>query len=291
MTNVTDLVEEAAARDATAAALASGVVVRDLTDLAELADVYRLYNEIWRPDPANPPVTTELLRALTKAGNYVGGAYDGPRLVGACVGFFGAPPGATLHSHVAGVSAPGRSIGFAVKLHQRAWALRHGLTSISWTFDPLVSRNAYFNLVKLGARAVEYLPNFYGGMHDGINGGGESDRLLVHWDLAGPEVVAAAAGTTRAGATADAVVTLDRSPVVVALDRSPEGRPVLGSLDAPRLRVAVPVDVEVLRRHDPRAAGEWRTAVREVLGTLLAQGARVEGYHRAGWYVVSREDS
>jgi predicted GNAT superfamily acetyltransferase len=282
MTNVTDLIEEAATRDAVAAARASGVVVRDLTELADLAAVYRLYDEIWRPDPTNPPVTTELLRALTKAGNYVSGAYDGTRLVGACVGFFGAPAGSTLHSHIAGVSATGRSIGFALKLHQRAWALRRGLESISWTFDPLVGRNAYFNLVKLAARAVDYLPNFYGGMHDSINGGDESDRLLVHWDLAGPDVQAAAAGTPRVCVPTDAVV---------ALDRAPDGRPALGSLDAPVLKVAVPGDIELLRRHDPRVAGQWRTAVREVLGTLLAHGARIDGYNRAGWYAVSRKDS
>src|SRR5699024_8773798 len=106
------------------------------------------YDRIWRPDPANPPVTTELLRALTKAGNYVTGAYDGAELIGACVGFFGEPAGAALHSHIAGVTgaARGRHVGFALKLHQRAWALRRGVREIAWTFDPLIRRNAYFNL-------------------------------------------------------------------------------------------------------------------------------------------------
>ena len=114
-----------ATRDGLAAAASAGVEVRELHELADLDDVYRLYNSIWRPDPKNPPVTTELLRALTKAGNYVGGAYDGDTLIGACVGFFGAPAEVTMHSHVAGVSsaARGRNVGFALKLHQRAWAL------------------------------------------------------------------------------------------------------------------------------------------------------------------------
>ena len=140
-------------------------------------------------------MTVELLRAFAKAGNYVGGAFEGGRLVGACVGFFHAPPGRPAR-HVAGV-APGlngRHVGFALKLHQRAWALLRGVSEIAWTFDPLVSRNAYFNLVKLGARPAEYLPNFYGTMLDSINGDDDSDRLLVRWRLRSPHVVAASGG-------------------------------------------------------------------------------------------------
>jgi predicted GNAT superfamily acetyltransferase len=73
-----------------AAAGAAGVRIRELTDLADLRAACRLFDEIWRPSPANPPLTVELLRALTKAGNYAAGAYDGSLLVGACVGFFAA---------------------------------------------------------------------------------------------------------------------------------------------------------------------------------------------------------
>src|SRR3712207_7442617 len=65
---------------------------------------------------------------------------------------------------------------FRSKLHQRAWAIARGVHEVAWTFDPLVARNAWFNLTKLGARATEYLPNFYGPMDDGINGADESDR-------------------------------------------------------------------------------------------------------------------
>ena len=181
-----------AVQAADAAALAAGVTVREVADLAELEDVVRLYSTIWGRD-ANPPMTVELLRAFTKAGNYVGGAFEDGRLVGACVGFFHAPAEDALHSHIAGVapSLNGRHVGFALKLHQRAWALLRGVSEIAWTFDPLVSRNAYFNLVKLGAQPAEYLPNFYGTMLDSINGDDDSDRLLVRWRLRSPHVVAA----------------------------------------------------------------------------------------------------
>ena len=278
---------DAAAQAAESAARAAGVTVREITDLRELTGVCLLYNEIWRPDPHNPPVTAELLRALTKAGNYVVGAFDGPELMGACVGFFGPPTDAAMHSHIAGVSAAahGRSVGFALKVHQRAWAMQHGVTTIAWTFDPLVRRNAYFNVVKLSATPAEYLTNFYGGMHDSINSNDDTDRLLVQWDLYLPAVEAACVGKIE---PRDAEAERSRG-AVVGLASSPEGGPIAGTLDGPTVLVAVPPDIETLRTTDPGQAKEWRVALREALATLMADGARVAGFDRAGWYVVTRE--
>ncbi|GAA0923708.1 hypothetical protein GCM10009554_02000 [Kribbella koreensis] len=298
-----------AVRDGLAAAASAGVKIRELRELADLDEVYRLYNSIWRPDPKNPPVTTELLRALTKAGNYVGGAYDGNTLIGACVGFFGAPAEVTMHSHVAGVSsaARGRNVGFALKLHQRAWALERGVTAISWTFDPLIRRNAYFNLTKLAARPTEYLTNFYGPMADSINNADDSDRLLVSWQLDADAVQAAARSSVRSrptSAVADsgghasgsAFSTLSGHlaqmlrEATVLLTSGSDGRPVVGESagDGGTVLVGVPADVEGLRGNDPGAAKEWRLVLREVLGGLMADGARVTGFDRAGWYVVER---
>lgn len=245
------------------------IEVRTVSDLAGLAAIDRMLGAIWSAEPGGGLLGTELLRALAKSGNYVAAAYDGDTLAGACVGFFGPPPVKELHSHVAGVApaAMGRAVGFELKQHQRAWALERGATRISWTFDPLVARNAYFNLAKLGAVPVEYLPDFYGVMHDRINGDQESDRLLVHWELLRP-----------------APPRPDITGAVVALGRS--GEP--GSLDGEILLVAVPEDVETLRRHDPAAARRWRAAVRDTLTALLADGAGFAGFDRAGWYVLRR---
>jgi predicted GNAT superfamily acetyltransferase len=275
---------DAAAQAAEAAARTAGVQVREMSELDDLEAVYRLYDRIWRPDPKNPPVTTELLRGLTKAGNYVSGAFDGAELVGACVGFFSAPAATAMHSHVAGVSpvALGRSVGFALKLHQRAWAMQRDVRHISWTFDPLVSRNAYFNLVKLRAVAIEYLPNFYGGMKDGINGDDDTDRLLAQWELTAAEVVAASAGKIS---PADAEAERRRG-AVIALARSDRGRLVAGKLAGETALVAVPHDIESLRRNDRDCAQQWRVAVRDVLSTAMAAGGHVAGFDRSGWYVV-----
>jgi predicted GNAT superfamily acetyltransferase len=285
-TVATSTTVDAAVAAADAAARASGVQVRELTTQHELDAVYRLYNEIWRPDPTNPPVTGELLRAFSKAGNYVSGAFAGQDLVGACVGFFGAPAGGVLHSHIAGVSgaARGHNVGFALKVHQRAWSLLRGVTAIEWTFDPLVRRNAYFNIVKLAAMPDEYLDNFYGDMHDAINGGDDSDRILVRWQLDSGAVIAACVGSSR---TLDVNVERARG-AEVALAPGADGLPEQQKTDADTLLVAIPPDIETMRTQDPSAAKHWRMAVRESLGVLLADGARVTGFDRAGWYVVQR---
>jgi predicted GNAT superfamily acetyltransferase len=275
-----------AAQAADAAALAAGVTVRELTGLKDLSEVVDLFATIWgRSD--NPPVTLELLRAFTKAGNYVGGAFDGDRLVGACVGFFHAPAEDALHSHIAGVGAqvPGRHVGYALKLHQRAWALLRGVSEIAWTFDPLVSRNAYFNVVKLAGRPVEYLPDFYGPMGDAINGDTDSDRLLVRWRLRDPEVVVACSGLRRPDSAEVALA----GGAVVALGRDELESPVRGRLDGATSLVAVPRDIEALRLADPALAHRWRLEVRQALESLMADGARIIGFDRTGWYVLRRE--
>jgi predicted GNAT superfamily acetyltransferase len=253
------------------AAQAAGVQMRELSSLTELTDVVQLYISIWGEN--RPPASLELLRALTKAGNYVGGAYAGERLVGACVGFFHQPSDDALHSHLAGVSSEylGRSVGFALKLHQRAWAMERGVADIAWTYDPLISRNAHFNLSKLGARAVEYLPNFYGPMADRINGTDDSDRLLVRW--------AVRPSSPAPVGTEDAIT---------ALGIGPDGEPRLGALDAEVSFVCVPRDIGAIRRDDPALAHRWRRAVRDALGTLLQNGSSISGFDRSGRYVVTQ---
>lgn len=261
-----------------AAAHASGTQVRELGEISEFELVTDLFDGIWKPDPANTPANVELMVALSHSGNYVAGAFQGEELVGASVGFLAAPPGTALHSHVTG-TVVGRGIGFALKLHQRAWALSRGLTRITWSYDPLVRRNAYFNIAKLGARPERYLPSFYGQMADAINAGDESDRLLAVWRLADPHAVAACSGKVKPPPVpVDAVVALSAEANL----------PAVGRTDGRVLLVQTPSDIETLRRTDPGSALAWRRAVREVLGGLLDEGARVTGFTAEGHYILER---
>ena len=184
-----DEVVEAARAAAERAAARSGVRVRLLKDLDEVTAAEDLFQRIWAMDKGEPLVSRPLLRALAHGGGYVAGAFRDGSLAGASVGFLGKhEDGLHLHSHISGVAPKlqGASVGFALKQHQRWWALSQGLEEITWTFDPLVRKNAYFNLTKLGAGIVSYEPNFYGAMPDGINRGDESDRCPVSWRLGSP---------------------------------------------------------------------------------------------------------
>ena len=240
-----------------------------------------------------------MLRALTHAGNYAAGAFAdgvfadgglvGGGLVAAAVGFRGdRGDGPELHSHITAV-APGlrnRGVGFALKLHQRSWSLRHEIPTITWTFDPLVSRNAFFNLVKLGARPAAYLRDFYGTMNDAVNAGDDSARVLVEWRLAESRVVRACAGDFTVGTAADLFA---RGPEI-GLDEDAEGLPVAGEPKGRLVLVRVPADIELLRRERGDAARARRRSVRDVLGTLMVGEASVTGFVRDGWYVLERGD-
>ncbi|WP_433271651.1 GNAT family N-acetyltransferase [Actinosynnema sp. CS-041913] len=265
-----------ARRDAHDAAARAGVVVRTLDTLAELGAAYELYRSIWQPAAEHTALTVGILRALAKAGNYVAGAYTDGDLVGIAVGMNGLPDHRHLHSHVAGVSpaTQGRSIGLALKLHQRAWALASGITTITWTFDPLVRRNAYFNLAKLGARPEAYLTDFYGPMDDALNSGDASDRLLVTWPLTEP--------------LPDPTNT-ETEPRPTLINHT-KTAPTAVTETAPRVAVPTPTDIESLRRTAPGIAQAWRSAQRTALTTELDAGSTITGFDRQGNYLITRSE-
>lgn len=214
-----------------------------------------LLRQVWQAD--FPPVAGHLLRTVQHTGGYVFGAHDDAGdLVAVSLGLLSREG---LHSHITGVLPAGqrRGLGLALKRHQRSWALERGLTTITWTCDPLVRRNVAFNLHALGARVVAYLPDHYGVTQDGVNAGDASDRLEVHWDLTSPEATAATTG------------------------RLPWSPPAAGA----RL-VPLPADVERLRAVEPRAAWAWRRSVRASLLPVLAGGGAVLGMTADGALVV-----
>lgn len=100
------------------------------------------------------------------------------------------------HSHMVGVlpEFQNRGVGRILKLHQRTEALRLGIDTIEWTFDPLELRNAYFNIVRLGAIVRHYIPDCYGGTTSPLHGGIPTDRFVAEWRLAADRVTAVLAG-------------------------------------------------------------------------------------------------
>jgi predicted GNAT superfamily acetyltransferase len=257
----------------------------ELTEIDDLRNLADLFAEVWGR-PGEPALTSDVLKALAHSGNYVSGAYADSRLVGGLVGWFGGVPPHELHmhSHILGVVADteAHGVGFELKQHQRRWCLEREVKVIEWTTDPLVRRNAYFNLTKLGAEAHRYLVNVYGEMTDGINAGEESDRLLISWRLDSSSTEAAAAG--RGPEPQLERLRHDGAAEVLVVGR--DGEPVASTASSRVLLCQVPEDIVSLRRSDPSLARAWRLALRKAITEAIDSGYEVSGATRSGWYVL-----
>lgn len=258
----------------------------ELTELQDLRELAELFAVVWGR-PGEPAIDSDVLKALAHSGNYVSGAYADRRLVGGLVGWFGGMPPHELHlhSHILGVVAGSEAhgVGFELKQHQRRWCLERGIKVVEWTTDPLVRRNGYFNLTKLGARARQYVVNVYGVMTDEINAGEESDRLLISWRLDSQSAEAAAPGR-RLEPKLDELL---RDGAATVLSVGQAGEPVAAaSLSARVLLCQVPDDIVALRRSDPALARSWRIALRKAFTNAIVSGYEVGGATRSGWYVL-----
>lgn len=268
--------------DAGAAAERSRVTIELARSLADNEAVSAVLTSVWGMGPGQSVAEVGLLVALSHTDGYVSIARDATsgEVVGGSFGFVCTHHGRLgLHSHVTGVTSSDRGIGAALKLHQRAWAIDTGITEITWTFDPLIRRNARFNLAVLGARITEYLPNFYGRMDDGFNTGEETDRAFTTWDLA-----------TATPRTSTAPAAQDVSPAPdaeVALSITDDGLPLAHATTGDHLLVALPPDIVALRRSDPTAAHAWRHAVRAALLPAFQRGLTVETITDDGHLVVA----
>ncbi|GAA4073818.1 chorismate synthase [Streptomyces shaanxiensis] len=272
--------------------------IRTVHDVAGFAAVADFFCDVWGSPRSAPPLLPETLNSLAHAGGAVHAAYDGERLAGASVAVFGPPVSRGTYSLL---TAADRGLGFQVKQAQRAWALEHGARTMRWTFDPLVGRNARFNLVKLGAEGTDYLVDFYGPMTDGVNDGDESDRLAVTWDLtapspsygqtdpAGERADRAGGRTGQVGERAGQVGDRRAAP---ATHTAPDGDALAcRDLDDRYIWCRVPDDIVALRAADPALALRWRRAVREVFTKAFADGFTATGMSRDGWYTLTRREA
>lgn len=272
-----------ASRVAEAAAARSRVAVDEVDDMPTLRAVSALFDEVWGRNDEGTPMPSEVMRSLTHAGGCVTVARHATGgLVGAAVLVRG--PDRGTYSMIAAATSgfADQGIGTALKLRQRVWALGRGLTSMSWTFDPLVSRNARFNLTKLGAEAATYEASFYGRMHDAINIADDADRLVATWRLDSARVLSATEGTAPDAADPDPL-----GDEVVAL--GPDGEPSILRRPDGTTWIRVPLDIVALRRRRPDEAAAWRVATRKAFAEALGHGSAATGMTRTGWYLITKE--
>ena len=269
------------AEAAVEAAARAGVRVAAAESIEELRRVSDLFADVWGRNAEGVPVPSELMRSLVHAGGLVSVATAPANggLIGAAV-LGRAQPGACYSFIAAAIPGAGdRGVGFALKQHQRAWALGEGLSLMTWTFDPLVSRNARFNLTKLGARVRAYEPAFYGRMSDSLNGADVADRMVVSWQLDAPVVGRASAGLPEEPA--------EPQPADY-LDNGPDGRPARAEAEGVRW-CRIPRDIVALRREDPDQATLWRSVVGAWLTDSFDAGFAAVGTSRGGWYRLEKE--
>jgi predicted GNAT superfamily acetyltransferase len=217
-----------------------------VSTIADTEAMSAFFMQVWADGPEVVPF--DLALAVQHVGGYSAIAKIDGKIVGASFGFQGSldshPGQRILHSHVTAATVPG--VGFALKQHQKQWAIENDIDAITWTFDPLVRRNSVFNFEKLGAVGIEYLPNFYGTMTDAINAGDDSDRLFVYWSMR------------------------DESA-------APVNQADAANTEVSAILVELPEDIESLRKTNLAEAREWRARVREELEPALAEGYRVTG--------------
>jgi predicted GNAT superfamily acetyltransferase len=236
--------------------------IRPLFALAEFADVVELERRIWGFAETDV-LPVRFCVVATRIGGQILGAYRGEEMVGFCLTLPGVQAGgrAYWHSHMLGVLPEYRDagVGRGIKLRQRKDALELGFDLVDWTFDPLDVKNAYFNIERLGAIIRRYSENQYGAASGPLFAGLPTDRCIAEWWIGSPRVEAILGGEKREWHVEE--------------------------------RVAVPVDIDRLRRENPERAREIQRCNAEKLQRAFQQGLAVTGFERtetAGVYLLER---
>lgn len=256
---------------------ADGITIRQVAGEEEFEQCVRMQHEIWG-ESYSGTVPTVILSLSQRLSGVVAGAFDADRrMLGFVFGMTGLIDGRLAHwSDMLAVRADARDrgIGRRLKLFQRDALRAIGVDTIYWTYDPLVARNAYLNLVKLGAVASEYIVDFYGAeTGSSLHGALGTDRFIVRWNIA------ANADLPMPGAPAAA--NAESGPYIVNPRRA-HGPPELRELpDDPSVRIEIPPDIYALIDEAPEVATAWRTTTRAAFTSYLGRGYRVTGFSTA----------
>lgn len=267
---------------------AMGFNIRPLAEPDEFRAAEGLQEEVWGMASRNTTPAPVLI-AVQRNGGLALGAFTPDetgreRLVGLAFGFAGrGADGVWKHcSHQLAVlpAARDRGLGERLKLAQRDHVLAQGLPLITWTYDPLESRNAHLNLHKLGGICRTYSRDYYGPMPDQLNTGLPSDRFQVEWWIAADHVARRLAGV-RPVDGADVLPALPiLNPALGSDDQSP-ARAVEASA-APQVLVRFPADSRSLRQQRPELALAWRLQLRAICEAAFAAGYAAIDLVRAG---------
>jgi len=261
-------------------------IIRLIETPEEMDAVQELQRLVW-PGPETEVIPSHALLAVVHNGGLLLGAFVNEKLVGAAwgfPGFYSTPDGPRLKhcSHILAVHPEWRDSGLGFGLKRAQWQMvRHqGLDLITWTYDPLLSRNAHLNIAKLGAVCNTYRRSEYGDMRDGLNVGLPSDRFQVDWWVNTRRVEHRLGRRRRPALGLDHFLAADVSLCAAVLDpagwpRPPEDDPILGGR---LLLVEIPADFLALKEADLALARDWRFYAREVFETAFAAGYLVTDF-------------
>ena len=252
-----------------------GLLIRMLSSLEDYEQAVNLQDETWGAGFSDR-VPAAILRVGQKVGGVSAGAFDGNgTLVGFVFGLTGVRDGKLVHwSDMLAVreSARGHRLGERLKIFQRDVVRAIGVEKMLWTFDPLVARNAHFNLNRLHASIAEYVPNFYGSNTGSpLHGNLPTDRCVAEWMFA-PKTDSSARGTTVNGSDMPFVTTVADAQGV---------RSVPSFVDAQCVHVPIPSDIEPILKSNQQTALAWRLATRAAMMHYLTRGYRVSAFRRA----------
>lgn len=271
---------------------ADGITIRRVDTTDEYDACVHMQHAIWGDD-FTEIVPATMLRVTQKIGGVTAGAFDaGGQLVGFVFGMMGVIEGRLVHwSDLLAVhpEARNKGLGRRLKLFQRELLLPLGVETMFWTYDPLVAKNAYLNIVRLGARPKEYVVNMYGAdTHSALHGGIGTDRFVVAWNLA---VDGGANG--RDGAATDDPAWREL-PIVNDIAADARGATTPAELPhVDMVRVEVPSDIDAVIRLDISVASRLRETTRRALSHYMRRGYGITGFsHRMpedrSFYILSR---